>query len=295
LQNCIINKVVSSQWSAVSCFLLAAVFCFSVRAQINLPKIAILTPEKNNQSENFAERLTASLAEKFKVLDSSMSEAAFRSAGAAKPFNMSAEESKIIGEAIGCEFFLLIKSENLRRSSFEKKEYFESYAAVYAVSARTGRLVFWKLTSFNGDDAKGAEKLLLDSVNDSAKEIAGRLSAVAREELNEKRAALQEVPDENSPDAKNFRAPLPFRRLSPQYTATANLYSIAATVDIEVDFDETGKILRTDVVRWAGFGLDEAVTETVRKMNWRAAALSGKPLPIRVLLRYNFKKIDKEE
>jgi hypothetical protein len=69
---------------------------------------------------------------------------------------------------------------------------------------------------------------------------------------------------------------------------------VAATVDIEVDLDAAGQVLRTEIVRWAGFGLDEAVTTAVRAMNWRQAERSGKPLPIRFLLRYNFRKVDKE-
>jgi len=224
-----------------------------------------------------------------------MSEAAYLSAAPEKPFNLTREESKIIGEAIGSDFFLLVKSETLRRYSFEKKEYFESYAAVYTVSARTGRLVFWKLSSFNGSRAPDAERLLFESAEALARELSEKITLIAKEESNEKTAQLEEIPDPDSAAAKNFRAPLPYRRLSPPYTATANLYSIAATVEIEIDFDETGKILRTEIVRWAGFGLDEAVTETVRRMNWRPATRTGKPLPIRALLRYNFKKIDKEE
>lgn len=262
---------------------------------LSAQKIAVLTPEKNGQSEGFAEKLETSLTEKFKVLDSSLSEAAFLSSNPEKPFNLTTQEAKIIGAAIGCDFFLLVKSENLRRYSFEKKEYFESYAAVYAVSSRTGRLVFWKLRTFNGYKSNDAERLLFESVNDLTKEISDKLPTIANEEISEKIAKLEEVPDENSPEAKFFRSPLPYKRLSPQYTSLANLYGIAATVDIEVDFDESGNILRTEVVRWAGFGLDESVTETVRKMNWRPATRDGKTLPIRVLLRYNFKKIEKEE
>lgn len=262
---------------------------------LSAQKIAVLTPEKNGQSEGFTEKLETSLTEKFKVLDSSLSEAAFLSSNPEKPFNLTTQEAKIIGAAIGCDFFLLVKSENLRRYSFEKKEYFESYAAVYAVSSRTGRLVFWKLRTFNGYKSNDAERLLFESVNDLTKEISDKLPSITNEEISEKIAKLEEVPDENSPEAKFFRSPLPYKRLSPQYTSLANLYGIAATVDIEVDFDESGNILRTEVVRWAGFGLDESVTETVRKMNWRPATRDGKTLPIRVLLRYNFKKIEKEE
>lgn len=224
-----------------------------------------------------------------------MSETAFLSAGAEKPFNLTNEEAKTIGAAIGCEFFLLVRAENLRRYSFEKKEYFESFAAVYAVSARSGRLVHWKLQTFSGYDPQNADKLLFESTDELAKEFFVKLAAVAKEELTEKRVKLEEIPDEKSLAAQNFRTPLPYRRISPKYTAQANLYSIAATVDVDVDFDETGKITRTEIVRWAGFGLDESVTETVRQMNWRPATRDGKPLPVRVLLRYNFKKIEKEE
>ncbi len=262
---------------------------------LSAQKLAILTPEKNGQSEKFSEKLAGPLSEKLKVLDSSLSETAFLSSNPERPFNLTVEEAKIIGAAIGCEFFLLVRSENLRRYSFEKKEYFESFAAVYAVSSRTGRLVFWKLKTFSGYRSAEAERLLFDSIADLAKEISDKLPNIAKEEFNENVSKLEEIPDENSFEAKTFRSPLPYRRISPQYTALANLYNIAATIDIEVDFDETGKILRTKIVRWAGFGLDESVTETVRKMNWRPAMRNEKTLPIRVLLRYNFKKLEKVE
>ena len=269
----------------------ALIAFFPVFAQ----KIAVLTPEKNGQSERFAEKLETSLSKYFKVLDSSLSAAAFLSSNPEKPFNMSSDEAKIIGAAIGCDFFLLVRSVNQRRYSFEKKEYYESYAVIYAVSSRTGRLVSWKLQTFNAANPPNADKLLFDSIDISAKETAAKLAEIFKIELNEKRAKLEEVPDENSTDAKNFRSPLPYKRISPPYTALANLYGITATLDIEADFDEDGKISRTEIVRWAGFGLDEAVAETVRKMNWRPALKNGKAIPIRVLLRYNFKKIEKEE
>ncbi len=279
----------------ISAFLRLGGLILLFTAVLAAQKIAVLTPEKNGQSEKFAENLETSLNGKFKVLDSSLSETAFFSSNPEKPFNLDREEAKIIGAAIGCDYFLLVKAQNLRRSSFEKKEYFESYSAIYVVSSRTGRLVFWKLTTFDRSKSDDADKLLFDSTNELAKEISDKLPNIAKEELNEKTAKLEEIPAENSPDAKNFRAPLPYKRLSPSYTGLANLYGIAATIDIEVDFDESGQILRTEIVRWAGFGLDESVTETVRKMHWRPATRNKKTLPIRVLLRYNFKKLDKEE
>ncbi|MGH6862143.1 MAG: energy transducer TonB, partial [Phyllobacterium sp.] len=77
-------------------------------------------------------------------------------------------------------------------------------------------------------------------------------------------------------------------------TQTAYLYEVAATVDAEVTIDEKGNLTQLDIVRWAGYGLDEAVIEAIRKMNWRPGERDGKPLPMRVLLRYNFTKLEKE-
>jgi outer membrane biosynthesis protein TonB len=62
-----------------------------------------------------------------------------------------------------------------------------------------------------------------------------------------------------------------------------------------VDLNEKGDITDLEITRWAGFGLDENVIAVVRSMNWRPAERNGKPLKIRFLLRYNFKKIEKDD
>lgn len=294
-------KFQTSKKSALICVHLRLIFfffflnCF-LSVVVAQSKIAVLLPEKNAQSQTFAGKLENSLSKNLKVLDASLSEAAFRSAKYEKPFNLSREESKNIGAAIGCDYFLLIKADTLQRYSFSKKEFYESYVVIYAISSRSGQLVFWKLTNGEAETAETAEKKLFDSMNDLSAEISDKLRIASKEEPNEKPAAkLEELPAENSPEAKNFRSPLPYKRIRPEYTKIANLYSVEATVDAEIDVDENGKILNIEIVRWAGFGLDESVTETIRKMQWRAASRDGKNLPLRVLLRYNFKKIDEDE
>ena len=272
----------------VSLFLFVSI----VRAQ----KVAVIVPEKSETAQRFADKLEISLSSKFKVLDASMSETAFRSVEVENVFNQTREEAKIIASAIGCDYFLLVRAQDQRRVSLAKSDYFESFAPVFVVSARTGRLVFWKMQTFEALKQSDANKLLLASTDELAKEIAVKLKSVSSLELNEKVSVnIEEVPAENSPESKDFRPPLPFKRIKPPYTKVADLYRVAATVDILVDVDEKGAIIRTEVVRWAGFGLDEAVDETVRQMNWRGAERNGKFIPMRVLLRYNFKKIEKEE
>ncbi len=178
---------------------------------------------------------------------------------------------------------------------FSRSDYFESYAPVYLVSSRTGRLIFWHLYRFEASKANVATKLLDDSLDLVAGEIERRVKPSFQNEIGGlAMPSMEEVPEEGSMPAKDFRAPVPYRRIKPEYTPEAALYDIKATVDLMVYLDETGKIVQTDVVRWAGFGLDASVEKNVRSMNWRPASRNGKSLAMKFLLRYNFRKVEKE-
>ncbi len=258
-------------------------------------RVALLTPEKSPYSIKFAENLENSLAGKMKLTDRVLGESAFNSVSVEDPFNLTLADAKHIGSVIGCEFFIFVRSANQRRSSLEREEYFESYAVIYVVSSRTGRLVLWKLQKGEAATVQEADRLLLETPGELATAIAERLKIVIKEEVSEKPPmALEEMPVQTSPDDRSFRGPVPYLRIKPEYTRLAYLYDVKATVDISVDLDRDGKVLRTEIVRWAGFGLDESVDDAVRRMNWRPAERNGKPLPMRVLLRYNFKKIEKD-
>ena len=264
-------------------------------APLNGQKVAILTPDNTESSKTYAAKLEGALERKVKVFDESLSDTAFDSAKPDTPFNLTKELSQKIGTAIGCDYFILIRSATLRRSASKRPEYYEANAVIYVVSSRTGRLVFWKLQKFESDKAREAEKLLAGSADRLAAAFAAKMSETSRSEVSEPvPSPIEEVPDANSPDAKNFRAPVPFRRIKPEYTADAAFYDVKATVDILIDLDSAGSITRTEIVRWAGYGLDEAVEKAVRAMNWRPAERNGKTLPMRFLVRYNFKKVDKE-
>lgn len=275
---------------------LLVILLFAFFLPLRAQKIAVIVPEKNESAQKFAGKLEAALSLKFKILDSSMSETAFRSVAVENIFNLTTEEAKTVGARVGCDYFLLLKPQEQRRTSLSRSEYYEAFTFVYAVSTRTGRLVFWKIQKFEAFKQNDATRLLLASTTELGTEITEKLKAVSSAELNERASSkFEEVPPENSVESKNFRPPLPFKRIKPPYTKLADFYRIAATVDILVDINENGVVVRTEIARWAGFGLDEVVDETVRQMKWRAAERNGKFIPMRVLLRYNFKKIDKEE
>ena len=95
---------------------------------------------------------------------------------------------------------------------------------------------------------------------------------------------------DKSAAAEGLRLPRPYRRFQPAYPETAAHAEAEATVDVLVDLDASGEVMHVEVARWAGFGLDEATIETVRHLHFFPAIRNGMPIPLRVLLRYNFRK-----
>lgn len=263
-------------------------------------RIAIIEPEPNG-NEEYVDLISESLREKgVKVMDRSAAFAAYSSSELRSPFNLSSEEAKQIGAAAGCDQFILIKTDAQRRSSFQKKEYYEATAFIYVVSSRTGKLVKWLMFNNQNDTQEKALNDIVSSIPKHALEIKNAIEETNNFDKqivspSDPKSIKIEVLDEVSADDKSFRAPIPFKRIKPVYTQLAYLFSITATIDAEVDIDSTGSITRLEIVRWAGYGLDESVSDAIRAMNWRPAERSGKTLPMRVLLRYNFKKLDKED
>ena len=263
--------------------------------KITAQRLAIIDPVRTQQSERIAQRLTDSLSTKIQLVDWALAASAFSSLSIEDPYNLSTDESKRIGAAIGCNAFLLIKTETLRRTSSERQSYFESYAVLFLVGAKHGHLVWSRMINWQTSTAAGAEGGVLAHLDEATADIAPDWKQLLdRDDKAEPDPNYPEVPAEGSPEAKNFRGPIPYLRIKPEYTQQAFLYGAKGTVEIAVDLDEKGNVVRTEIERWVGFGLDEAVTDAVRKMNWRPAERAGKPLPMRFLLRYNFKKVDTE-
>jgi len=273
----------------------AIVFVISGSISVTATSVAILDPDGSSLGQRLAEELAAGLkARGIKVIDPDMASAAYRSAPPETPFNMTSDAAKRLGAVIGSDLMILIKPTLQRRNSSAKKDYFEAYAAIYVVSSRTGRLVDWKLWNAEDRDESKAANSLVNSTSALGSVLAELMEKAARDEIATPQVkSMEEPPDPDSPLARSFKAPIPFRRIKPEYTSIAAFYEVAATVEIVIDLDAKGQIMRTEIVRWAGFGLDGSVERAIREMNWRAAERDGKFLPMRFLVRYNFKKIDK--
>ncbi|HLA95178.1 MAG TPA: TonB family protein, partial [Pyrinomonadaceae bacterium] len=195
---------------------------------------------------------------------------------------------------IGCDHFILMRTQTQRRESLDRGTYYEAYAAAFVVNARSGRLDGWLLNSVDERSPEKAEQLLRDQTRSISSDIVKIVKDPKNANQQKSSGKFEMVPSDDSPLAQGLKPPIPYRRIKPEYTSMAFLYGIRGTVEIEVDIAADGNVERTSIEHWAGYGLDESVEKAVRSMNWRPAMRNGKALAMRVLLRYNFTKIEKD-
>jgi TonB family protein len=234
------------------------------------------------------------------VADPDLSRAAAKGNGYAGSLNLTVNEARDLGAALATEFYILGDAQTLRRSSFESPVYYESYCSIFLVSTRTGRLILWERPSFENAEATNAEAKLSQYLSDDA--FTRRLIGIIKKSHEDDRtqrmvltasaeAIIEEAPeDEKAAEAQGVRAPRPYRRLRPEYPATAARADAEAIVDVVVDVGADGEVGDVQIARWAGFGLDESTIATVRQLHFFPAMKNGTPIPMRVMLRYNFRK-----
>ena len=247
-------------------------------------------------AEKFATRLAS--APTLTVLDRDLARTAAHGVGYSGSLNLSLSEARDLGAAIGCDFYVVGDAQTVRRSPSTGPEYFESYASIFLISARTGKLISWERPSFEAATAAGAERQLMDQLtkDETRRHYLKVLEEAQEAERHEREIAverntpvIEEASNDNN-EGQSLRSPRPYRRLKPSYPDTAARADAEGTVDVLVDLDKDGEITRVDVARWAGFGLDEAAVSTVRQLHFFPATRDGIAIPIRVLLRYNFRK-----
>jgi TonB family protein len=267
-------------------------------------RVAVLDFGATEAAQRATDRLSRALFkdETLRRLDREESRAAARGAGYAGSLNMTLAEARDLGGALGCDFFLTGDAQTLRRSPSSAPFYYEAYASVFIISTRTGRLVLWDRPSFEAASADEAEKSLLEELKVRAARYGEAIKKAEQMELNERAEVIasamavvahviEDAPDDEAVAVSaGLRLPHPYRRLRPAYPETAARAEVTATVDVQLEIDAEGEVSRAEITRWAGFGLDEATLNTVRQLHFRPAMRGGVPVPIRILLRYNFRK-----
>ena len=283
-------------------YLVALLLLLPVIARAQTGKVSVLDfgsqPVAQEAAEILRTRLRTSGA--VQVADADLSRSAAKGIGYSGSLNLTVSEARDLGAALATEFYIIGDAQTLRRSSFEKPVYFESYCSIFLVSTRTGNLLFWDRPAFENSEATRAEAALSQHLRGDA--FTNRLIAVIRKAQEEERiqrtvlvtavdAVIEEAPDDEKAAAtQGIRLPRPYRRLRPDYPDTAARAEAEATVDVAVNIGADGEVGEVQIVRWAGFGLDESTVATVRQLHFFPAMKNSAPIPMRVLLRYNFRK-----
>ncbi|MGH9845625.1 MAG: energy transducer TonB, partial [Blastocatellia bacterium] len=233
------------------------------------------------------------------LMDEQMVRAAAQGAGYAGSLNLSREEARALGQSLGCDYYLLGKIQSTRRLESDDQFHYEALAGIFLVETRTGRLIhfaFERATAKGEPDARGRLKEL---IVEGWEQYAAALMAARRQHQAE--IANPAPPSgpliEISPEATAGAQPTFYERLKPAYTEQAEMAGIAATVELEAVFEAGGeaggRVGEIEVVRWAGFGLDESAIATLRQLRFKPAQLAppnGKVITIRGLVRYNFRR-----
>ena len=269
-------------------------------AQTRLLRIAVLDLGQTTTGRAAREAISKRISEdtNVTVIDRDQTMAAANGVGYHGSLNLSLQQARDLGSAIGCDFFVLGEGDTLRRSPSDGPVFYESYLSIFIVSTRTGRLAMWENQIANRPTADNAQKALLAQLSMAA--IERYLKAMFRESDDESveravaveqpRVVIEAMSDNAEQTDDNNRPPRAFRRLKPAYPEAAAHAQVEAVVDAMVDVDEKGEVSRVEISRWAGYGLDESVMTTVKQLHFFPAMREGHAIPMRVLLRYNFRK-----
>jgi len=235
---------------------------------------------------------------RFELLDEDLTRVAARGAGYAGSLNLTRKEARALGLSLGCDFYILGKVQVARRLA--SGYYFEALAGLFIVETRSGRLIRFSFERAEAENEQQAHEELKETIRRGWEQNAGAVVSAwdnQSEDIKEIRTGpVIEILDDES-EGRGIHQPFFYQRLKPVYTEQAELAMITATVEVEAVFREDGRVGEIEVVRWAGFGLDESAIAAVRLLRFKPATFSAgsangieKKLTIRGLVRYNFRR-----
>ena len=77
----------------------------------------------------------------FEIVDPDLAQSAAAGTGLQGSLNLTLQQARDLGAAIGCDFYFIGDAQTFKRSPSAGPAYYESYATIFLVSARSGRLV----------------------------------------------------------------------------------------------------------------------------------------------------------
>jgi TonB family protein len=180
----------------------------------------------------------------------------------------------------------------VERADVGAKLYTDGYLALYFVNSRTGEL--WDFSLLKTQTINATTALLelqqqwQERLEMLAPQLQQRYHAQFQPENAEDDQALI-LPADNATWAAEFDPPEFTRRQSPSYPETARNLAISATIELNVVLRKDRTIGKITVLRWAGFGLEEAAIKAVQQLDFEPALLRGQPVSCQAVVKYNFR------
>lgn len=250
-----------------------------------------------------SDRFTSALAEKFSaaecvmLLDKAQTQPAVKAFGYDGSINLSLDEARQLGAAVGCDFFIIGKTDAAERSERANESHYESIVGVMLVDSRSGALAYFDFIlekAKSGDEAQRKAEQALESRTTSYVEKMLAFRAAQQAYAVPTAETPEEVIDLESATGADITPPEFLHRVKPDYTEAAERADITATVEAKVTFRADGEIGAIDLARWAGFGLDEATIDAIRQLRFKPARRGSQAVSIRATVRYNFRRVAEE-
>ena len=231
-------------------------------------------------------------------IDPSQIQPALKGIGYGGSINLSVEEARGIGAAIGCDFFIIGKAESSTRSESANQSHEETFIGVIIVDGRSGRLALFDFILKRAATVEASQQDARQALAAKTPHYIKKLLEfrTARESfVASKSETVEDIPDTQSVLAAGFKPPEFINRVKPEYTDEAARADITATVEANVVFQADGEVGEIEMIRWAGFGLDESAERAIRQLKFKPATRDNQAIHLRALIRYNFRRVNENE
>ncbi len=268
--------------------------------KLRVARVGFAGAKSGTDSRAIETALTGVLArdQRIVLVDQSMIHPALTGIGYDGSINLSKDEARKLAAAIGCDFFIIGKTEVFARSEHEGESHQQAYAAVMIVDGRTGALADFEFISEKAATRESALNAVTKTLERRASEFVDRITQIRAQVLPQSadRSSagfdlIEDIPADDSPRAVGFKPPEFLNRVKPEYTSQAELADVTAIVEAMAVFRSNGEVGAVEITRWAGFGLDESATAAIRQLKFKPATREGKPINVRALIRYIFRRV----
>ncbi len=266
------------------------------------PKALAQTAEKltlailfeDEESLKFSPTLNKNLSDlNFQVQEKHLTETISKNLLSPNRINLSCQDARNLGQALGTEVFLVVKSKLVERAEVGATLYGECYLALAFVSSRSGQLILFDFIETKESTliqaAQIASKQLAENLPNYGKEISAFLANELKPpSFDPIDLEAIEIPDTNSPLNERFDQPEFLKRSQPIYSEKARKMAVSASVELEVVLRKDSTIGNIKILHWAGFDLEQAAITAIKQLQFEPALLDGEPISCRAVIRYNF-------